>query len=126
MRQKQSDKSATKNLSQSSKGLRASFTSDNANGKGGLPQWVSASYSALSNTADKVRLRNQKAAEKALPASQEQLPRLLTVSEAAACLSVSQKTIRRMIEVRNLAVIRIGRSIRIHPEVIEKIMRLDE
>ena len=54
------------------------------------------------------------------------MPRLLTVSEAAACLSVSQKTIRRMIEARNLAVIRIGRSVRIHPEVIEKIMRQNE
>jgi excisionase family DNA binding protein len=126
MRQKQSDKSATKNLSQSSKGLRASFNSDSANEKGGLPQWVRASYSALTNTADKSRPRNKKAAEKALTASQEQLPRLLTVSEAAACLSVSQKTIRRMIEAGNLAVIRLGRSVRIHPEVIEKIMRHNE
>jgi hypothetical protein len=126
MRQKQSDKSATKNLSQSSKGLRASFTSDDANGQGSLPRWVSASYSALSDTADKVRPTNKKAAEKALTASQEHLAQLLTVCEAAACLSVSQKTVRRMIEVGNLAVIRIGRSIRIHPEVIEKIMRQDE
>ena len=65
-------------------------------------------------------------AEKALTASQEHLPQLLKVSEAAACLSVSQKTIRRMIEARNLAVIRIGRSVRMHPEVIEKIMRQNE
>jgi len=125
MRQKQSDKSDTKNLSQSSKGLRASSTRDNANGKCGLPQWVRASYSALSNTADKSRPRNKRAAEKALWASQEQLPRLLTVSEAAACLSLSEKTIRRMIEAGNLAIIRIGRSVRIHPEVIEKIMFQD-
>ena len=126
MRQKQSCKSTTKNLLQPTKGLRASFTSDNANGKGSLPQWVCASHSALSDTTDKVRLRNQKAAEKALTASQEHLPQLLKVSEAAACLSVSQKTIRRMIEARNLAVIRIGRSVRMHPEVIEKIMRQNE
>jgi len=126
MRQKQSCKITTKNLLQPTKGLRASFTSDNANGKGSLSLWVSASHSALSYTTDKVRLRNQKAAEKALTASQEHLPRLLTVSEAAACLSVSQKTVRRMIEAGNLAFVRIGRSIRIHPEVIEKIMRQDE
>ena len=125
MRQKQSDKSDTKNLSQSSKGLRASSTRDNANGQGSLPRWISASYSALSNTADKSRPRNKRAAEKALWASQEQLPRLLTVSEAAACLSLSEKTIRRMIEAGNLAIIRIGRSVRIHPEVIEKIMFQD-
>jgi hypothetical protein len=31
-----------------------------------------------------------------------------------------------MIEAGNLAFVRIGRSIRIHPEVIEKIMRQDE
>ena len=64
----------TKNLSQSSKGLRASFTSDNANGQGSLPRWVRASYLALSNTADKSRPRNKKAAEKALAASQVLIP----------------------------------------------------
>jgi hypothetical protein len=31
-----------------------------------------------------------------------------------------------MIEAGNLAVIRLGRSVRIHPEVIEKIMRHNE
>ena len=126
MRQKKSCKSASNSPLQPTKGFRASFASDDANGQGSLPRWVSASYSALSDTADKVRPTNKKAAEKALTASQEHLPRLLTVSEAAACLSLSQKIIRRMIKVGNLAVVRIGRSIRIHPEVIEKIIRKDE
>jgi len=126
MRQKKSCKSASNSPLQPTKGFRASFASDDANGQGSLPRWVSASYSALSNTADKSRPRNKRAAEKALWASQEQLPRLLTVSEAAACLSLSEKTIRRMIEAGNLAVVRIGRCIRIHPEVIEKIMRQNE
>ena len=52
--------------------------------------------------------------------------KLLTVAEAAWRLSLSEKTIRRMIEAGELAVIRIGRSVRIHPEVIEKIMRQNE
>ena len=48
--------------------------------------------------------------------------KLLTVAEAAWLLNLSEKTIRRMIEAGSLAVIRLGRSIRIDPEVIEKIM----
>jgi excisionase family DNA binding protein len=48
------------------------------------------------------------------------------VAEDAWRLSLSEKTIRRMIEAGNLVVIRIGRSVRINPEVIEKIMRQDE
>lgn len=52
--------------------------------------------------------------------------KLLTVAEAAWLLNLSEKTIRRMIEAGSLAVIRLGRSIRIDPQVIEKIMRQDE
>lgn len=52
--------------------------------------------------------------------------KLLTVAEAAWLLNLSEKTIRRMIEAGSLAVIRLGRSIRIDPEVIEKIMRQNE
>ena len=52
--------------------------------------------------------------------------KLLTVAEAAWLLNVSEKTIRRMIEAGNLTVIRLGRSVRIHPEVIEKIIRKNE
>jgi excisionase family DNA binding protein len=44
----------------------------------------------------------------------------------AALLSLSEKTIRRMIEAGNLAVVRIGRSVRIHPQAIEKIMCQNE
>ena len=55
-----------------------------------------------------------------------QSAKLLTVAEAAWLLNLSQKTVRRMIVSGNLAVIQIGRSIRINPEVIEKIMRQNE
>jgi excisionase family DNA binding protein len=51
---------------------------------------------------------------------------LLTVADVASRLSVSTKTIRRMIARGELAVVRIGRSIRIDPEVIEKIVRQNE
>jgi excisionase family DNA binding protein len=49
--------------------------------------------------------------------------RLLTVAETASFFQVSRKTIRRMIEAGDLPAIRFGRSVRIDPEVIEKIVR---
>lgn len=58
--------------------------------------------------------------------SLSQPAKLLTVAEAAWLLSLSEKTIRRMISTGSLAVIRLGRSIRIDPEVIEKIIRQNE
>ena len=51
-------------------------------------------------------------------ASPFQSAKLLTVAEAAWLLNLSQKTVRRMIKAGNLAIIRIGRSVRINPEVI--------
>ena len=61
-----------------------------------------------------------------VPKSYYQFPKLLTIAEVARCLALSETTIRRMIEAGNLAVIRIGRSVRINPEVIENIMRQNE
>ena len=49
--------------------------------------------------------------------------RLLTVAETASFFQVSEKTIRRLIARGELPCSRIGRSIRIDPEVIEKIVR---
>ena len=52
--------------------------------------------------------------------------RLLTVAETASFFQVSEKTIRRLIDRGKLPFTRIGRSIRIDPEVIEKIVRYNE
>jgi excisionase family DNA binding protein len=54
------------------------------------------------------------------------LARLLTVREVAALFQVSEKTIRRMIATGQVPFVRIGRSIRIRPEIIEKIARWNE
>ena len=90
-----------------------------------LPQWVRAHWHAP-NVKGQAELPTQKSIEKAQIALVGGRQPLITVGEAAAFLRVSQKTIRRMIEAGNLPVIRLGRSIRIHPEVIEKIIRQDE
>ena len=45
--------------------------------------------------------------------------RLLTVDELAECWRVSPRTIRRKIAQNQIPVIRIGRSVRIHPSVAE-------
>jgi excisionase family DNA binding protein len=45
--------------------------------------------------------------------------RLLTVPELAARWGVHQRTIRRMIKNKKIKVIRLGRSIRVHPSVAE-------
>ncbi len=51
---------------------------------------------------------------------------VLTVAETASLFQVSEKTIRRMIARGALPVVRIGRSIRINPQEIEKIARQNE
>ena len=95
----------------------------------GLPSWVRKHEPRASKKAKpQLESRHKKKVEETncalAPASQT--AKLQTVAEAAWLLNLSEKTIRRMIEAGNLAVVRIGRSIRIHPEVIEKIMRQDE
>jgi excisionase family DNA binding protein len=45
---------------------------------------------------------------------------LLTVAEAAQRLNVSQKTIRRLIASHELAVIRIGVAVRVHPKELQR------
>jgi len=45
--------------------------------------------------------------------------KLLTVSQTAEILGISQKSVRRIIEARELMVVRIGRSVRILAEDLE-------
>ena len=89
-----------------------------------LPEWVRAHSPARS--APSARVAGKPAALSLITAEDGErvFPRrLLTVAETASFFQVSQKTIRRMIEAGDLPVIRLGRSVRIEPEVIEKIVR---
>lgn len=100
-----------------------------ASGEAALPPWVSKHEPLVSkNPKPEFGARQKNKGEETnfglAPPSQS--AKLLTVAEAAWLLNLSQKTVRRMIEAGNLAVVRIGRSIRIHPEVIEKIILQDE
>jgi excisionase family DNA binding protein len=45
---------------------------------------------------------------------------LLTVAEVALRLNASEKTIRRLIDSKQLPVIRCGRLLRIHPDDLER------
>lgn len=100
-----------------------------ASREAGLPPWVSK-HEPLASKKPKPEFgaRQKKKGEEAdcALASPFQSAKLLTVAEAAWLLNLSQKTVRRMIKAGNLAIIRIGRSVRINPEVIEKIIRQDE
>jgi excisionase family DNA binding protein len=126
MRQKQPSKSVHQSLSESTEELRASCPSNIANEKSCLPQWVGTNYLASPSIKGKTLLPAQITAQKAQGTLVSGRQPLITVGEAADYLHVSQKTVLRMIKAGNLAIIRIGRSIRINPEVIEKIMRQDD
>lgn len=100
-----------------------------SSGEAGLPSWVRKheacpSKKAKPGFAARQKLKVTGTNRALVPASPSS--KLLTVAEVAWLLNLSQKTVRRMIMCGNLAVIRIGRSIRIHPQVIEKIMRQNE
>jgi excisionase family DNA binding protein len=100
-----------------------------ASGEAGLPSWVRQHEVRVSNKNNPDFGARQQPNGSVLNCTKgppSQTIKLLTVAEAAWRLSLSEKTIRRMIEAGNLAVVRIGRSIRVHPEVIEKIMRQNE
>ncbi|MBM3575986.1 MAG: helix-turn-helix domain-containing protein [Alphaproteobacteria bacterium] len=100
-----------------------------ASGEAALPPWVSKNEPLVSkNPKPEFGARQKKKGEETncALAPPSQSAKLLTVAEAAWLLNLSQKTVRRMIVSGNLAVIRIGRSIRINPEVIEKIMPQNE
>lgn len=46
--------------------------------------------------------------------------RLLTVEEVSGCLGISVRTVRRLIEQKDLPIHRIGRSIRISSKDLER------
>lgn len=103
--------------------------SSGASREAGLPSWVRKHEpSASKKPKPEFGARQKKKGEEAdrWLAPPAQSAKLLTVAEAAWLLNLSQKTIRRMISCGQLPVVRIGRSIRIDPEVIERIMRQDE
>ena len=50
----------------------------------------------------------------------QHVERLLTVDELAALWQVSPRSIRRMIQAKEFPVIRIGRSVRMHPSVAKR------
>lgn len=50
---------------------------------------------------------------------------LLTVKEAAARLNVSEKKIRRLIIDSELATVRIGRAVRIHPKELLRFISMN-
>ena len=51
--------------------------------------------------------------------NQPDLTPLLTVPEVAACLHVSTRTVRRLIDSKVLQVIRIGRAVRVSEEALK-------
>ena len=100
-----------------------------ASAKSGLPPWVSK-HEPLAPQKSKPEFAARQR-QKSIGANPPVAPpfhstKLLTVAEAAWLLNLSEKTIRRMISSGRLPVVRISRSIRINPEVIEKIIRQDE
>ena len=104
-------------------------TNCDGSGEAALPPWVSKHEPLVSKNPKPefaARQRHKSIGTNPSVAPLSQSAKLLTVSEAAWLLNLSEKTIRRMIEAGNLAVIRLGRSVRSHPEVIEKIMCQNE
>ncbi len=50
------------------------------------------------------------------------LPRLFTIAEVAEYLGISQRTVRRMVKIRVLPVVRIGRSIRVSESALTRLV----
>ncbi len=67
---------------------------------------------------DASRLISRASAQKLAPNSGG----LMRVDQAAICLNVSEKTVRRLIKARALSVIRIGRLVRIERREIERFL----
>ena len=47
--------------------------------------------------------------------------RLLTVKDVAEALQLSTRTVRRMVTANQIPIIRLGRSVRVHPSAISKL-----
>ena len=99
---------------------------DTQSGLRPLPAWVEARPKATFPKSPSPRHASSSDLSPADAPAAVSLDRLLTVREVAALFQVSEKTIRRLIAVGDLPVVRLGRSVRIHTEVIEKIMRQNE
>lgn len=92
--------------------------------RGALPPWVTSHPVARASFSSPSAAPSQSAALCRGIKSGAILPeRLLTVPETAAFFRVSEKTIRRLIKAGDITVVRLGRSVRMNPEVIEKIVR---
>jgi excisionase family DNA binding protein len=89
---------------------------------GNLPAWAlpTNQYAA----ADDLRLRaqNPMTGAPSPPGSVSTATRLMTVNEASTLLRVSAKTIRRLIERGELPPVRIGRSVRLRPTDVLRII----
>ena len=84
--------------------------------QGAIPAWAYANTKASS--ADQ-QSHSQAEAHTSTPypsALYQTYSSLITIAEAASILSVSTKTIRRLIKQGEITIIRIGRSIRIHKQ----------
>lgn len=92
----------------------------------GLPAWVETHTNSIVSKATFSRANVAVCQPLASPIALKSTAQFLTVREVAAYFQVSQKTIRRLIKAGDIPVVRLGRSVRIHPEVIEKIVRQDE
>ncbi|MGI9101827.1 MAG: excisionase family DNA-binding protein [Terriglobales bacterium] len=51
------------------------------------------------------------------------LPRLLTVPETSAALGIKNPTVRKWIALRRIEFVRVGRSVRIPLETVERLIR---
>ncbi|MFM8859628.1 MAG: hypothetical protein ACKOEW_05975 [Methylocystis sp.] len=96
-----------------------------------LPAWVtrlgrSLSIDRHSDLRNASRPNTQQPSPKGHSENVEASSQLVKISQAASRQNLSLKTLRRLIETGKWPVLRIGRAIRIHPEVIEKIMRHNE
>jgi excisionase family DNA binding protein len=109
------------------RGLGANLLSDPKLGRQFLPAWVETHANTFDN---KVPFsRSNATADHSLVADLNAVnsqAQFLTVREVAAHFQLSEKTIRRLIKAGDIPVVRLGRSVRMHPEVIEKIERQNE
>ncbi|MFM8859036.1 MAG: helix-turn-helix domain-containing protein [Methylocystis sp.] len=102
---------------------------DSARQDADLPAWVTRRGRSLSidrslGLKNESRLNCQQTCSNGLSEKGETPLQLLKISQAAWRLNVSEKSVRRLIEAGKLPVLRIGRSIRIHPQVIENMIFL--
>ena len=89
-----------------------------------IPAWAKQQQGDTGHSKAKPESRKGAAALVAGPATRNlQIPTpLLTIGEVAAVFRISPKTVRRMIGRGKLGVVRIGRSVRIRKEQVERLI----